>query len=114
MVYGDRHFTLSVNAAYAFDSDSMKKDTADMGDFKGMVTEQTFNELTRAMIKMNLDSLEYHGSNCCDAPLKTFTVYYNNGKSKGISVMFPPPIMHDFINVCYRICSENPRVRDIK
>lgn len=68
--------------------------------FKGTVSDKLYSELLEELAKT--DTVSFKGQNCCDAPLKTFTAYYN-GKRKHIETMFPPEEAKKLIEVLYEI-----------
>lgn len=68
--------------------------------FKGTVSEKLYSELLAELAKT--DTVSFKGQNCCDAPLKTFTAYYN-GKRKHVVTMFPPQEAENLISVLYKI-----------
>lgn len=68
--------------------------------FKGTVSAKLYSELLTELAKT--DTISFKGQNCCDAPLKTFTAYYN-GKRKSVTIMFPPQEAEALIAVFYKI-----------
>jgi hypothetical protein len=111
-VYGNRKFKLYAGRVYSALNDSavFRLDSTKMGYFAGSVNDTLFKRLNTEIRRMNLDSLTYKGSNCCDAPIKSFTVYYK-GRNKEITAMFPPPVTYKFINALGEICASNPMTR---
>lgn len=68
--------------------------------FKGTVSHKLYSQLLAELAKT--DTVSFNGQNCCDAPLKTFTAYYN-GKRKHVVTMFPPQEAENLISVLYQI-----------
>jgi hypothetical protein len=68
--------------------------------YKGTVSAKLYSELLTELA--NTDTVTFKGQNCCDAPLKTFTAYYN-GKRKHVVTMFPPQEAEALIAVLYKI-----------
>jgi hypothetical protein len=111
-VYRNQRFKLYASKVYYLipDSFAFHPDSSRMGYFAGTVADTLFKRLNTEIVRMKLDSLQNNGSNCCDAPMKSFTVYYK-GRSKNITSMFPPPITYHFINALSDICVMNPMRR---
>lgn len=73
--------------------------------FTGKISDTLYGELLTEIIRT--DTISFKGQNCCDAPFKTITIYYN-GKRKQIETMFPPQKGEKLISILYEITkSEN-------
>lgn len=82
---------------------SFEDDTARMGYFTGKASDSSFRKLTGELNKIELDTLEFDKTVCCDGSLITIIVYYN-GKRKYLKSMFPPAKADKLISVLYEIC----------
>ena len=60
-----------------------------VGYFKGRIADTSYVRLLEDLRAIGLDTVQFKGPDCCDAPMKTLIVYYN-GKRKYLRAMFPP------------------------
>ena len=89
---------------------SYREDTSKTGYFKGLIADTTFKHLLNEIQKIGIDSLTFDGANCCDAPIRTIIIYYNN-KRKYLRSMFPPDKARNLISLLYRICDINDFIK---
>lgn len=82
------------------------KDSSKIGYFQGRIADTTFKKLVNEIQTIGIDSLTFDGANCCDAPIKTIIIYYNN-KRKYLQSMFPPNKARRLVSLLYEICSVN-------
>lgn len=68
-------------------------DNTKAGYFKGEATQANYDKLIQQLRTVGLDTLQFKGPMCCDAPMQTVIVYYN-GKRKYLKAMFPPEHAH--------------------
>jgi hypothetical protein len=85
-------------------------DTAKMGHFEGILSENTYTELVNELKTCNIDSLNFDGSMCCDGTIITIIIYYN-GERKYLKSMFPPIMANSLISCLYNICRNTPLAR---
>lgn len=83
-----------------------RKDSSKVGYFQGRIADTTFNKLVNEIQTIGIDSLTFDGANCCDAPIKTIIIYYNN-KRKYLRSMFPPNKARRLVSLLYEICGVN-------
>jgi len=71
-------------------------DTIFSGGFKGKLSESDFNKIVEELSKINWDTLTFPDVQCCDAPVVTILIRYNN-KGKNFESMTPPPSTNKLI-----------------
>lgn len=72
------------------------------GQFKGVVSNSTYDSLVSLLQNCNLRQLEFNPVLCCDLPLITLIIYYN-GQRKYLQSIYPSPLAEDFIHFMYDI-----------
>jgi hypothetical protein len=90
--------------------DHSNPDSSRMGYFTGSIADTTLTRIQEELYKINLEDLKIDGSNCCDASMKVFIIYYDN-KRKYIEAMFLPNKMKKLNNLLYSSCNPDKLTR---
>ena len=69
-------------------------DTVNSGGFKGALQEKDYNAIVGLLSKINWDNISFPDIQCCDAPVVTILISYNN-KAKRFRSMTPPKEVHE-------------------
>lgn len=76
-----------------------------VGYFRGKVSDSSYQKLILELRAIGLDTVQFKGPDCCDAPMKTMIVYYN-GKRKYLRTMFPPDHARELLSALTEIYSK--------
>jgi hypothetical protein len=71
-------------------------DTVNSGGFKGSLSERDYNKIVEMLSKINWEKLAFPDVQCCDLPVITILISYNN-TSKRFKSMAPPLQIHELI-----------------
>lgn len=104
-------FQLHVKTAFLKGNRYMRDSTA-RGYFVGQVTDSLYRAVIDALQTCYLPQLTISEVLCCDAPLKTVSVYFN-GQERKFKTMFPPIIVHKLFTVLQTVYDESPRKRTV-
>lgn len=94
----DSNKTLIVNRMVFPQGKGAKADSAASGMFTGKVSQPVYDSLVSLLVKMNIDSLKFPNTFCCDAPVVTLIVHHN-GKRVYLKSMFPPEEVRGLIDI---------------
>jgi len=79
------------------------------GNFKGKLTDSSYNELVRLLQSCFLRDLKFPNILCCDASVVTLIIYYN-GQRKVLRSM-TPPLIADGLITYFRKFGKNPNLK---
>ncbi len=71
-------------------------DSSHTGTFSGILSDSFYTRLTHLLQTCYLNTLEFKEAKCCDNPLVTLIIYYDQ-KRKYLQSMFPPVIAEEII-----------------
>jgi len=83
------------------------------GDFTGKFSKEDLDTIVHLLRNCQLETLRWRPTSCCDAPMITLIIYYND-KRKYFKSMFPPKISDDLISFLYKINSKATLTRQDK
>jgi len=106
----DSNKTIIVNRMIFPQGKGATADSTASGMFTGKVSQAVYDSLTSLMVKMNIDSLKFPNTLCCDAPVVTLIVYHN-GKRKYLKSMFPPEEAQALITMLKTIALDSTLTR---
>ena len=110
VITGDKKMVL--NATFYKDSFGDKKDEEASGNFRGVLTDNVYNQLIRLLVQSRINTLDIRSQElCCDGVVKTIIVNYNDDKSSFIKTMHEPPFLKKLISFLYSIHKKTMLIR---
>ena len=83
------------------------------GQFRGTISAEDYAEIKNLLQASELSSLQFPAVDCCDGPVKTIIVYYNNNR-KYLRSMIPPEKAHKLISFLTQIGTQSfERVNEV-
>jgi hypothetical protein len=79
----------NIEVTRQFYKGKMEPDTANSGNFKGEITESDYKQLLALIQKIDWETINFPKVMCCDGPVRTFILSYNN-KTYRYKSMTPP------------------------
>jgi hypothetical protein len=71
-------------------------DKSRSGQFRGTISADDYKEIKDLLLACEITSMQFPPIYCCDAPVQTIIVYYNNNR-KYLRSMMPPEKAHKLI-----------------
>ena len=105
-VDSDKTFKLYAEKVYKKDAMLMSDtDSSLAGYYKGIVNDTTFNELTKQIQTIGIDTLDFGNSLCCDGSTITLIIYHD-GKRKFLQSMTVPEPACKVTSPLFEICEK--------
>jgi hypothetical protein len=79
----------NIEVSRQFYKGKVEPDTTNSGNFKGSVSEADYKQLLALIAKIDWETIDFPKVMCCDAPVRTIILSYNNKKFRFKS-MTPP------------------------
>ncbi len=82
----------------------VEPDSTNSGNFKGVIPEQDYKQLLALLQKIDWDTINFPKVMCCDKPVRTFLLSYNNKNFKFKS-MNPPESTNELTQFLVKLAS---------
>jgi hypothetical protein len=83
-----------------------RRDSTREGYFTGKLPDSTYQKFVAALKTSNLRQLDADEILCCDAPIITIILYANGKRKPFRTMLFPPIVAQNLVNVLYQIAGD--------
>jgi hypothetical protein len=100
----------NIEVSRQFYKGKVEPDTTNSGNFKGSVTEADYKQLLALVEKIDWETIDFPKVMCCDAPVRTIILSYNNKKFRFRS-MTPPESTTELTKFLVQLASSTSLLR---